>query len=55
MYVLDVNQKENKLIFSERSKESVVSDIDLVSAFAVGDVIQDAEITGIVDFGLFVK
>lgn len=55
VYVLDVNQKENKLIFSERSKESVVSDIDLVSAFAVGDVIQDAEITGIVDFGLFVK
>jgi small subunit ribosomal protein S1 len=55
VYVLDANQKEDKLIFSERNRESVAPDTDFASAFAVGDVIQDAEITGIVDFGLFVK
>lgn len=55
VFVLDANQKENKLIFSERGKESAASDINLANTFTTGDVIEDAEITGIVDFGLFVK
>lgn len=55
VFVLDANQKENKLIFSERGRESAMLDVNLANAFAVGDVIEDAEITGIVDFGLFIK
>lgn len=55
VFVLDANQKESKLIFSERGRESAASDANLTSAFAVGDIIEEAEVTGMVDFGLFVK
>lgn len=55
VFVLDANQKENKLIFSERGRESAGSDAAPARTFAVGDIIQNAEVSGIVDFGLFVK
>ena len=55
VFVLDANQKESKLIFSERGRESATSAMDITSSFATGDVVEEAEITGIVDFGLFVK
>jgi len=55
VFVLEANQKEDKLIFSQRNKESPASEAALTNAFAVDDVIGEAEITGIVDFGLFVK
>lgn len=51
--VLDINSKENKLIFSE--KETEANEIkELISKHKVGDVIE-GEITGIVDFGIFMK
>jgi ribosomal protein S1 len=45
--------KENKLIFSEKSPESQDKE-ELVSKHTVGDEIT-GEITGVVDFGLFVR
>ncbi|MEK7480959.1 MAG: S1 RNA-binding domain-containing protein [Patescibacteria group bacterium] len=54
VYVLDANTKENKLIFSERGK-TVEEPRTSVAPYKTGDVIEEAEITGVVDFGLFVK
>ncbi len=51
--VLSVNLKEGKLIFSEKSTE--IEEIkERVSKYKVGDII-DGEITGVVDFGIFLK
>ena len=60
VHVITVDPKEEKLIFSEkkggssRSKGSSANKKDLVSNYSVGDEL-DAEVTGIVDFGVFVK
>jgi len=51
--VLDFDFKENKLIFSERAKE-LDKIKKLIEGYKVGDVIE-GEITGIADFGLFIK
>ncbi|MBI1999454.1 MAG: S1 RNA-binding domain-containing protein [Parcubacteria group bacterium] len=51
--VLSANAKEGKLIFSEKGLEEKERS-ELVEKYAVGDVVE-GEITGIVDFGLFVK
>jgi ribosomal protein S1 len=51
--IIDVNQKEDKLIFSE--KETEAGELkNIISKYKIGDVVE-GEITGIVDFGVFVK
>ena len=51
--ILVANPKEGKLIFSEKEPEQKEKQ-QLVGKYTVGDIIE-GEITGIVDFGLFVK
>lgn len=51
--IIGVFPKEGKLIFSEKSSESK-NKKESVSKYAVGDEL-DGKITGIVDFGVFVK
>lgn len=51
--VLDVNRKENKLIFSE--KEAIKDDMqDRFTKLAVGDEVSGI-VTGVIDFGAFVN
>lgn len=51
--IIDIDSKENKLIFSE--KETEANDLkELISKYKIGDVIEGT-ITGIVDFGVFIK
>jgi len=51
--IIDIEPKEDKLIFSE--KESEADELkETISKYKVGDVIE-GEITGIVDFGIFIK
>ena len=51
--IFDLDPKENKIILSERSKER--SKIrELLQEYKPGDVVE-GEITGVVDFGAFVK
>jgi small subunit ribosomal protein S1 len=51
--ILDVNRKDNKLIFSE--KEAVKDDMQArFSELKVGDVVEGV-ITGVIDFGAFVN
>jgi len=51
--VLDANEKENKLIFSEKeAKKGEMSEV--INKFAIGDKIRGT-VTGIVDFGIFVN
>lgn len=51
--VIDVNQKEGKLIVSEREVGDRVMK-EFLSSFKVGDIV-DGEVSGVVDFGAFVK
>lgn len=51
--VIDVNQREEKLIISERGIEDEALK-DIMSGFHIGDII-DGEVSGVVDFGAFVK
>jgi small subunit ribosomal protein S1 len=51
--IFDLNPREEKIILSERSKERTKIKEQL-SKFQVGDVVE-GEITGVVDFGAFVK
>lgn len=51
--ILDVNRKENKLIFSE--KEAIKDDlVERFSKLKIGDVV-DGIVTGVIDFGAFVN
>lgn len=51
--IIDVNQKEDKLILSE--KETGASELkNLIAKYKIGDVVE-GEITGVVDFGVFLK
>ena len=51
--ILDFEPKEDKLIFSEKSAES--EDLKhIVAKYKIGDTIE-GEITGVVDFGIFIK
>lgn len=51
--VIASDQKENKLIFSEKSND--IDEIkEVVSKYKVGDIME-GEITGVVDFGIFIK
>jgi len=51
--IISVSPKEGKLIFSERTPE-LGGKIDMVEKYKLGDEI-GGEITGIVDFGVFIK
>ncbi|MFH1956501.1 MAG: S1 RNA-binding domain-containing protein [Patescibacteria group bacterium] len=51
--ILTLNLKEGKLIFSEKAGDSEEIK-EKISKYKVGDII-DGEITGIVDFGVFIK
>ncbi|RJQ30743.1 S1 RNA-binding domain-containing protein [Candidatus Parcubacteria bacterium] len=51
--IITSDQKENKLIFSE--KNSDIEEIkEVVAKYKIGDIVE-GEITGIVDFGVFIK
>ncbi len=51
--VFDLNPKENKLILSEKLKE-IHENKEIIEQYNPGDIVE-GEITGIVDFGAFVK
>lgn len=52
--IITADQKEGKLIFSEKSSQDKEDKEQKVSRYEVGDVL-DGEVTGAVDFGVFVK
>ncbi len=52
--VITADPKEGKLIFSERSGAEEEEKTNLIDKYVVGDV-ADGEVTGAVDFGVFVK
>ncbi|MCR4279253.1 MAG: S1 RNA-binding domain-containing protein, partial [Candidatus Zambryskibacteria bacterium] len=51
--IIGVNPKEGKLIFSEKSPETKEKE-NIVARYALGDELT-GEVTGLVDFGVFVK
>jgi len=51
--IIGASPKEGKLIFSEKNPEQKEKE-KIVEKYSIGDVL-DGEITGIVDFGVFVK
>jgi len=51
--IFDFDQKEEKLILSEKAKETKKIK-ELLKNYKIGDVVE-TEVTGIVDFGVFVK
>lgn len=52
--IITADQKENKLIFSEKSSQEKEEKEEKISRYEVGDVLS-GEVTGAVDFGIFVK
>ncbi len=51
--IINADKKENKLIFSE--KETQAGELkNLIAKYKIGDVVE-GEITGVVDFGVFLK
>ena len=53
MVILDIDPKEEKLIFSEKGTDSDELK-KVVEKYKIGDVIE-GEITGVVEFGVFIK
>lgn len=51
--IIDLNQEEQKLILSEKMANSEVMD-QILAKYKVGDIVH-GKVTGIVDFGAFVK
>ena len=51
--IFDLDPKENKLILSEKAKESEKIK-EILKNYQVGDIVE-GEITGITDFGVFIK
>jgi small subunit ribosomal protein S1 len=51
--ILDVDKKENKLIFSEKSALKEVTK-NILSNFEIGQVVK-GKVTGVVDFGIFMN
>lgn len=51
--ILDFDQKEEKLILSEKAKKSQKLK-EILEKYKIGDIVE-AKVTGIVDFGVFVK
>jgi len=54
VFIIDTDSKEGKLILAEKSEGSSKDQKEMVNKYALGDVVT-GEITGIVDFGAFVK
>ena len=52
--IITADAKEGKLIFSERTGSGSEEKASLMDKYQVGDAV-DGEVTGIVDFGVFVK
>ena len=52
--IITADAKEGKLIFSERMEEGDEEKASLIDKYQVGNVV-DGEVTGAVDFGVFVK
>jgi len=52
--VITADQKESKLIFSEKSSQEKEDKEEKVSRYEVGNIL-NGEVTGAVDFGVFVK
>jgi len=52
--IITADAKEGKLIFSERTENEAEEKASLIDKYQVGDVVQ-GEVTGVVDFGVFVK
>lgn len=52
--IITADQKESKMIFSEKSQQEKEHKEEKISRYEVGDVL-DGEVTGTVDFGVFVK
>lgn len=52
--IITVDPKEHKLIFSERSSDQEAKEEKIGEKYHVGDIIE-GEVTGAVDFGIFVK
>ncbi len=52
--IITADAKEGKLIFSERTEGEAEEKASLIDKYVVGDTVE-GEITGIVDFGVFVK
>lgn len=53
VYLINVDPKESKLIFSEKALDSK-SRQEIIAKYNLGDTVK-GEVTGVVDFGLFVK
>jgi small subunit ribosomal protein S1 len=52
--IITADAKEGKLIFSERAGDEAEEKASLIDKYQVGDS-ADGEVTGVVDFGVFVK
>ncbi len=52
--IITADPREGKLIFSERGTAGDIPKEELVGEYSVGDVVEGS-VTGIVDFGIFVK
>ncbi|HET9641669.1 MAG TPA: S1 RNA-binding domain-containing protein [Candidatus Paceibacterota bacterium] len=52
--IITADAKEGKLIFSERTGNEAEEKASLIDKYQVGDV-AEGEVTGVVDFGIFVK
>jgi ribosomal protein S1 len=52
--IITADAKEGKLIFSERTSDAKDEKASLIDKYQIGDV-TEGEVTGIVDFGVFVK
>lgn len=52
--IITADAKENKLIFSERTGNEAEEKASLIDKYQVGDS-AEGEVTGVVDFGVFVK
>lgn len=52
--IITADAKEGKLIFSERTGNEAEEKASLIDKYQIGDV-AEGEVTGIVDFGVFVK
>ncbi len=52
--IITADPKEGKLIFSERTGNEAEEKASLIDKYQVGDVVS-GEVTGVVDFGVFVK
>jgi len=52
--IITADAKEGKLIFSERTENEAEEKASLIDKYQIGDI-ADGEVTGVVDFGVFVK